>query len=288
MHSSLPDTCAATGAAARAALGPLSDVCRISVLDEVDSTNTLAKATAATDDTPALILARTQTGGRGRMGRSFHSPADTGLYMTYAYTTAEPLTEAVRVTALAAVAAVSAMEALTDKRPAIKWVNDLYLNGGKLGGILTEAVTRPDGATRMIVGLGINLTTEHFPEGLRAPAVSLFGSADAHLATPALQGTLAGEIARRLAALLQGSASILQGSASILRGDTTPPQGDVSTPLAFYRAHLLYVGMPVLCTRGGESFEGVITGVSEDYALQLSVDGSPVTLSSGEISLRPI
>ena len=256
-------------------LGDYAPVLGIEVYDSLESTNTLAKASPHRD-TPTLVIARTQTGGRGRLGRSFHSPADTGLYMTVAYTTTRPLSEAVRVTAAAAVAAAAAIEALTDKRPAIKWVNDLYLNGGKLGGILTEAVTRPDGRHRMIVGLGINLTTADFPEGLRAPAASLFAPLEAHRAGGDFPLILAGEIARRLLELTEASEA-----GEFPRG----MWGEAC--LDFYRRRLLYVGQRVICTRGSEVFEGTVLGVDGDYSLLLEREGDTVALSSGEISVRP-
>lgn len=253
----------------RTALGAYAPEITISVFDTLPSTNTAAKADAFTAASTALYVAKAQTEGRGRLGRSFHSPADTGLYMTVAYTTNEPLTEAVRVTALAAVAALAAIEGLTDKRPSVKWVNDLYLENCKIGGILTEAVTLPEGQTRMIVGWGINLTTTAFPTGLRAPASCLFSPAEAHTATPAFRNRLAGDITRRLLEALDG---------------TIPP----ADCLCFYREHLLYIGKRVLCTRGSESFEGVVLGVDEGYSLLVSVNGQTVSLSSGEISVRPL
>ncbi len=255
-------------AALAASLGAYADSISVTLFDAIDSTNTQAKTHAGETDTPALYIARTQTGGRGRLGRSFHSPANTGLYMTVAYTTDKPLTEAVRVTAGAAVAASAAIEALTDKRPAIKWVNDLYLNGGKAGGILTEAVTLPAGRTRIVVGLGINLTTVEFPDGLRAPASCLFSPHEAAV-TPAFLGKLAGEITRRLLALTEGG---------LWEADC----------LDFYRRRLLYVDTPVLCTRGAESFAAILRGVDEDFSLLVEADGEIRTLSSGEISVRPI
>ncbi len=251
------------------ALGVYADTVDVTLFDTVDSTNNAAKSTALTADRPAVYIARTQTGGRGRLGRSFHSPADTGLYMTVAYTTDTPLTEAVRMTAEAAVAAIAAIEALTDKRPAIKWVNDVYLDGCKIGGILTEAVTRPDGHNRMIVGLGINLTTTEFPDGLRAPASCLFPPHEASPATPTFPGTLAGEITRRLL--------------EAVNGDT-----ERAERLSFYRQHLLYTGESVICTRGSESFTGTVEGVSDDYSLLVTVDGKTRILSSGEITVRPL
>ena len=258
-----------------AALGPYGGRVALTVRDELESTNNTAKAEADAN-APALYIARTQTGGRGRLGRSFHSPADTGLYMTVAYTTDRPLSESVRITAAAAVAACSAIEALTGISPAIKWVNDLYLDGCKVGGILTEAVTRADGTHRMIVGLGINLSTAEFPEGLRAPAASLFSPDKAHAVTPALMGALAGEITRRLLDMAHPA-----------------PEGDFpggmwgEACLDFYRKRLLYVGEQVVCTRGSDCLEGIVVGVDGDFSLLVETDGRRLALSSGEISIRP-
>ena len=263
--------------AVQSALGAYA--CRVRVVryDTVDSTNNQAKLHAAEADSPALYIARTQTGGRGRLGRSFHSPAHTGLYMTVAYTTNEPLGEAVRVTAGAAVAAASAIEELTGLQLAIKWVNDLYLKGCKVGGILTEAVTLEGGRTRMVVGIGINLTTTEFPDGLRAPASCLFTGEDAETVPPDLSDRLAGEITRRLLGLVEASADCPWDGG--LKGEAC---------LDFYRSRLLYVGEEVICTRGEDTFTGVVEGVDEGYSLLLRVQGQTRVLSSGEISVRPV
>ncbi|MBR6782348.1 MAG: biotin--[Clostridia bacterium] len=262
--------------ALRNALGRYGDRVSVAVWDEIDSTNNAAKS-EADRDTPSLYVARAQTEGRGRLGRSFHSPADTGLYMTVAYTVKSPLSEAVRVTAAAAVAACSAIETLTGISPSIKWINDLYLNGAKVGGILTEAVTRPDGTHRMVVGLGINLTTSSFPEGLRAPATSLFSPHNAHTVTPVLMGSLVGEITRRLL-------------------DMTRPEGGGDFPagmwgdacLGDYRRRLLYVDSRVICAQGDLCFEGTLLGVNNDFSLLVETQSETVTLFSGEISVRPL
>ncbi len=247
------------------ALGPYADRVTVRLYDTLDSTNTEAKRAAPHEAGVTLYIARTQTAGRGRLGRSFHSPADTGLYMTLAYTTDRPLTEVVGVTAAAAVAGATAIEALTDKRPGIKWVNDLYLEGGKLAGILCETVSAGADCTRVLVGVGINLTTSAFPDGLRAPAVSLFSPAEARRATPGLAGALAGTIARRLLALLEAEPTAV---------------------LTDYRARLLFVGETVLCTRGEEQWTGRLCGVDEEFSLLVETDGKVTALSSGEISVR--
>lgn len=260
----------------------------VRVFDELASTNDYEKACASQESdalrglAPTLCLARAQTGGRGRMGRSFHSPADSGLYMTVAYTTTAPLCDAVRITAGASVATATAIHALTGKQPCIKWVNDLYLNDGKLCGILTEAVTLPPSAeglsrTRMIVGIGVNLTTRAFPPDLRAPAASLFTSDEEAAAggLPLRIGTLAGEITRRLLALLENTAPDF------------PDGVDGAACLAYYRAHSLLTGRRVLCTRGDEQFCAVAEDVDDTYRLVLRMeDGSRRLLDSGEASVR--
>lgn len=252
------------------ALGPYADGVSVILFDSVDSTNTAAKRDPLRD-TPTLYIARTQTAGRGRLGRSFHSPAATGLYMTLAYTTAAPLYEAVGVTAAAAVAAATAIESVTDKRVAIKWVNDLYLEGKKVGGILTEAVTRPDGRHRMAVGLGINLTTTHFPDGLRAPATCLFSEAEAASLPEDFAGRLAGEITRRLLELIR---------------DPANGTGEASC-LSQYRERLLFCGEEVVCTRGDTVYRGILQGVDDACSLILQTPDGEVVLPSGELSLRP-
>ncbi len=241
----------------------------------IDSTNTEARRRAATDgDRVTLDIAGEQTGGRGRLGRTFHSPGGTGLYMTLAYTVRGPRAAAVTVTAQAAVVAVEAIEARTGKDVGIKWVNDLYLGGaagGKLAGILCEAVPLDAGATRILVGWGINLTTRQFPSDLRAPAASLFAPHEEGALTADFMGRLAGEIAAGLLTCL---------------ADTSAPRA--ADCLAAYRRRLLYVGAPVLCTRGAEAFEGTLRGVDDNYSLLVEVDGEIRTLSSGEISVRPV
>ena len=129
------------------------------VYDCVDSTNTRAKE----DKTMSLgiICARAQTAGRGRQGHTFYSPADTGLYMSIVLPMTPMQAYEFSLTAAAAVAAARAIDRLCNISAGIKWVNDLYLEGKKIAGILTEA-----DSDRVIVGIGINMTTEVFPADL--------------------------------------------------------------------------------------------------------------------------
>ncbi len=264
----------------RTALGSHAERVTLRLFDTIDSTNTEAKRHAAAEPaSPSLYLARTQTAGRGRLGRTFHSPADTGLYMTLSLRLTCPLGALSAVTPMAAVALAQTVEAVTGKSPAVKWVNDLYLDGAKVAGILTEAVSLPEATpacTRLLVGMGLNVTTARFPTDLRAPATSLLSvdeAAGVHI--PSLLAALAGGAVCRLLSLVEN-----------LDAPTPGGQRACAACLADYRRRLLYVGEPVLCTRGGETFTGLVCGVDEDYGLLVDVAGERRVLSSGEISVR--
>ena len=116
----------------------------VQVMESVDSTNTEAKRRLSAGLTePLLLLAETQTCGRGRLGRAFCSPNGAGLYMSLVLHPDLPVERALSLTSAAAVAVCLAVESLTDLRPQIKWVNDVYVGDRKLCGILAEGITDP-------------------------------------------------------------------------------------------------------------------------------------------------
>ena len=138
--------------------------------DRVPSTNALLREQAfsgAPEGT--VLLAAAQSQGRGRMGRPFYSPADTGVYLSLLL---RPKTgeAAGRVTTMAALAACQAVSALSGADAGIKWVNDVFLNGKKVSGILTEATFSLEDGTPdyVVLGAGFNLypPQEGFPEEL--------------------------------------------------------------------------------------------------------------------------
>ncbi len=145
--------------------------CQIHIYDKLDSTNNMAKEIR--DCTiPQIILADEQTAGRGRLGRSFHSPAGKGLYMSIVFKPDFGLERALLTTATIALAACEAIFNVTGLNPKIKWVNDLYLNGKKISGILTEAESglETGNMEKIIVGIGINCFEGSFPEDLKDTA----------------------------------------------------------------------------------------------------------------------
>lgn len=131
-------------------------------LDTVDSTNNELKRRADTRPDGLAVLAQEQTGGRGRLGRSFVSPAGKGLYLSVLLRPQCVLADAGMLTAWTAVAVCRALERCCGVRAGIKWPNDIVLEGRKLCGILTELELEAETAAlrHVIVGVGINVSQD--------------------------------------------------------------------------------------------------------------------------------
>ena len=173
----------------------------ITAAEETQSTNTALRALAEAGAPEGTVyIAQGQTGGRGRMGRSFFSPAGTGLYLSLLLrpTAWEP-TRAAQLTAAAAAAMCEAIRQVTGREPGIKWVNDLLLEGKKVCGILTEASFSMESGVLeyAVLGLGVNV---YRPEG-GFPG-ELEGIAGAVLESPGedVRSRLAGEFLNRFLA----------------------------------------------------------------------------------------
>lgn len=148
----------------------------IVILKTIDSTNTYAKKIAADGaKSGTVVIAEEQTAGRGRRGHSFYSPDKKGLYMSIILCGREFKSGLDLFTVCAGCAVCTAIEKLAEKTPKIKWVNDIYLNGKKVCGILSEATADIESRSidSVVVGIGINLTTENFPDEIKATAGSL-------------------------------------------------------------------------------------------------------------------
>lgn len=146
----------------------LKSPCKVHIFDRIDSTNNYAK-TLDCSQMPQLIISDEQTKGRGRLGRDFFSPSSSGLYMSIAFKPDFGLDQAMLITTTVAVAVCRAMERVSGLKPKIKWVNDIYLNGKKICGILTEAESNFEigQIEKIIVGVGINCFEGKMPEELQ-------------------------------------------------------------------------------------------------------------------------
>lgn len=228
--------------------------------DTVTSTNDEARRLAEKDiGTPALILADAQSAGRGRMGRSFFSPSGTGIYMSLLLRAKEVFLDTVRLTTAASVAVAQAIDELVGIEPQIKWVNDVYVSGRKVCGILCESFMC--GVERfVIIGIGINLFCQEFPEELRDIAASLCAS-----------GVTREQMAARIA------------------GDICDFYDDLSDGriMDYYIAHSCVLGKRVTFTEGGVATSAVARSIDELGRLHCeTADGKEKILSSGEITLR--
>lgn len=237
--------------------------------ESIDSTNNEARRLVASGSVkkPTLITASTQTAGKGRMGRSFYSPDKTGIYMSLVFK-ADAFSEAItRVTTAAAVSVHEIIGKYASIEAQIKWVNDIYIDGKKVCGILCESVLDNIGDRYVIAGIGVNLNTREFPDGLRAPAGSVFDGLEA--LPNSLASSMALDIADRLLDKLAG--------------------GDTAVDLDTYRRHSYLDGKRIICTVGGKSFEGRALGIGEDFSLcVLTENGDKVNLSSGEATVKVI
>ena len=166
-------------------------------LEETDSTNRYAKELAA-KGTPAgtVVIANRQSAGRGRLGRSFFSPEDKGIYMSILLRPKLQPERAAMITSMAAVAVARAIERAGGVEAQIKWVNDIFLNQKKVCGILTEAgfdavSGRMDYA---VLGIGVNVGVMDFPAELKKIATSVSNECGFEVA----KETLTEEILREL------------------------------------------------------------------------------------------
>ena len=239
-------------------------------LDSVDSTNNYAKKLAG-EGAPhgTVVLTDHQTGGRGRRGNSFLSPAGKGLYLSVLLRPDLPPAEVINLTAWIAVAVCDAVEQVIGERPGIKWTNDLILRSKKLCGILTEmSLEAETGELQYVVaGIGINVsqTGADFGSEVGALAISL----EQALGRRIRRSELAAAVIRALARMM----------------DDFPHEK--AAYLERYRADCLTVGKEVRLIRKGETRIAFAEAIDDDFALVVrGADGSVETVTAGDVSVR--
>lgn len=240
---------------------------KVQYFDVLNSTNTYAKQLAAEGAAEGtVVIAGHQTGGRGRLGRSFSSPAGMGIYMSVILRPDCRPEELMHLTCATGVAAGDAIAEVIGQMPSIKWTNDLVLDKRKLGGILTELSVNPVTGTVdwAVVGIGINCCQkpEDFPEEIRHIAISL-GISPSHRS-------------QLMAALIRA----LQRMRLHLFAEK---QGFMED----FRHRCVTIGSEVSILRGDEVRHAKAVGVDEDGGLQVVFsDGTTGTVTSGEVSIR--
>ncbi|MCH8157826.1 MAG: biotin--[acetyl-CoA-carboxylase] ligase [Nitrospinae bacterium] len=151
-------------------------------LPEIDSTNDLVKGYLENNAEEGLVvIAETQTAGKGRFGRTWHSPAEAGIYLSVLLKPRLAPDHLPRLTLMAGVAAVCALNQFSRRRATLKWPNDILIRGKKVCGLLCEHARSSEGTTGVVIGVGINVNhlPGQFPEELKATATSLLIENDA-------------------------------------------------------------------------------------------------------------
>ena len=226
-----------------------------------DSTNTRAKEYAKENPDnkePVVFIANAQSAGRGRHGRSFVSNEGAGIYMSILSYPKENGYDATAVTAKTAVALAKAVEAVSDCDIQIKWVNDLYLGGKKLAGILVEGEMDLEGKiAHQVVGTGINVYRKAVSDEISTIATSLEGE----LNSAPDRSVLAARMIKEFFSI---------------------------SPYCYdeYKARSFVIGKNVTVIKLTESYEAKVLDINPDFSLLVEHDGITEGLFTGEISLK--
>lgn len=237
----------------------------VNVFEFLESTNTKAKSLAQNGGAEGeIIIALSQTGGKGRMGRSFYSPKESGLYFSIILRPTIKAEDISLITPTAAVAVARAIEDVAKKSPKIKWVNDIFVNEKKVCGILSEAAFNADGTAQFVIlGIGINLKEPKggFPDDIKTVAGSLFSENEE--CNP-------NEI---LAAVVNNFFELYKD----LNSPTTPKG---------YQSRMMLMGSRINYTQNGIQNAGVVMGIDERFRLVIKKEnGDLFHLQSGEVTI---
>ena len=225
----------------------------------IDSTNTQMKKLAINGGkNHSVIVSEEQSAGRGRFGRSFYSPAQKGVYMSVLLKTGDSLQNATMITIKTAVAVRRAIAKLYDIEVAIKWVNDLYYRGKKVCGILSEAISDFESGMieAIIIGIGINVSTDNFPLEIASIATSL-GLQEAN------RNQFIAEILNQLFAIIDE---------------------DFKLVLNEYRMASCVLHKQITFNQKGEQFTGLVREINDLGNLVVSSNGAEMVLTAGEVS----
>ncbi|MBQ7447205.1 MAG: biotin--[Eubacterium sp.] len=237
--------------------------------DEIDSTNNEVKRRAEAGAGHGLLaVSEVQTAGRGRMGRPWSSPAGSGIWMSLLLRPALAPIQASGLTLVMALAVREAIVTMTGAACGIKWPNDIVSEGRKVCGILTEMSAEPDRINHIVIGVGINVTDDSFPEEICDRAISIW--------------QICGQKIRRAELI----AEILKQFELFF--DRYLQNGDMSALLEDYNAALINRGQKIRVLDPAGEYEAVADGINASGALIVEKDGMRKEIISGEVSVRGV
>lgn len=230
---------------------------KVFVFDTVTSTNDVAKELCKDNEECILVVADGQTNGRGRQGKSFFSPSGSGLYFSMVFNTDSPAFEFAGVTCAVAVACARAIDKLCDLNVKIKWVNDIYIENKKVCGILVQSLSENAIVKKLIVGVGINISTVDFPDEIKDIAISLGNKIDRNI--------LAAEIANNISELIFSNPEKYIGE---------------------YKEKSNVIGKEITYFKDNVPHTAEAIDIDEKGGLVVFENGEKITLTSGEITVR--
>jgi BirA family biotin operon repressor/biotin-[acetyl-CoA-carboxylase] ligase len=241
---------------------------RIHYFDEVGSTQKVAAEMVEAGAAPGtVVIAEQQTAGRGRLGRTWHSPPGLNLYATFILRPRMPIAEVPRLSLVAGVAVADTLATVAPGMVALKWPNDVWLKGRKAGGIIAEAIA--DSAQNLLcvllgIGLNLNLAIYDIPEELRDKATSVRIATGHRCDRIAIAATLFNRLnSRYMEAEAHGFAA--------MRPD--------------YERYFALTGKKVTVSDGTTQVSGCVTGVDAEGALMLETNQGVQRILAGEVSV---
>ena len=235
---------------------------QLTVVEAIDSTNAQLKAQAETSN-QTLLLAREQTAGVGRRGSPWQSPPAGNLYLSYCVHSDRPLTELSLWSLGVTIAVADALERELSLECKIKWPNDLYLQGMKVGGVLLETVNLPGDHVAVVIGVGLNVASHPDPAILQRPVTCI----SKHTHRSVDLSMVAAVVSAALVDMSRMSHAALQAWLT-----SSWPSRD------------MLLNQPVAVPTLGEGL-GIARGLSHDGGLQVEFAGKLRTVYAGEVSL---
>lgn len=245
------------------AIQKYTDCSKIMIYDEVDSTNNIAKKLASEGQRNCTVIAKKQTNGRGRLGKTFVCDDDKSIYMTMIINPKKGIVDAGFYTIAASVAVFRAIKNELSINLGIKWVNDLFYNGKKCVGILTEATIDYESGNveSIVVGIGINVYKFNYPDELKDIVTYLSDNV--------------GSINRN-----KVIASIINNYYDILNSD------DNSSVLEDYRRESIVIGRQIKTQINGKEIEAKAKSILDNGNLVIATSDAEYVLKAGEISIK--
>ncbi|WP_100065359.1 biotin--[acetyl-CoA-carboxylase] ligase [Miniphocaeibacter massiliensis] len=241
----------------------------VEVFKTIDSTNSYLKKKAENGATEgSVVISEEQTKGRGRLGKSFYSPSDSGIYLSILLKPKLHAMKALYITTCAAVAISQAIDTISNSSSTIKWVNDIFIDNRKVCGILTEASFDLEGGgiNYAILGIGLNLTmpSNGFPSDIKNIAGTIFN-----------EKNLINDYKNKIIAKILNNFFYYY------------PNIEKKEFLEEYRNRSLILNKEIYLLRGDSKEEALALDIDDEFRLKVKKKDDTIEyISSGEVSIR--